>query len=354
MLDKTLVVKPAARLEIKRTERRGTLTVLLGAEVGAVHALVSPIMTLGRGAQAEISVEDDGISRRHCRILCSQGSYDLEDLGSTNGTYLDHERIEGRVSLREGARIEVGKTVLRFALQDELEQEASRRIYEMSIRDGLTGAYNRRYFDERMEAEFAFAVRHGTSLCVLMVDVDHFKRINDSFGHPAGDLTLRRIAAELREGVRTEDVVARYGGEEFAVIARGIDPSGARLFAERLRLMVERTHIEWEGARIAVTASIGCAHNHSGAAVASSEQLVSAADGALYAAKRAGRNRVQAAVSPGRYSSSDSSRPDARSRSDSLDHTAAERQRKDAVVSRSFASRSASTQDLNPGSRGKR
>jgi diguanylate cyclase (GGDEF)-like protein len=307
LLDKTLVKAAPNRLAAAGNEREGTLTVLIGADVGATYPLTSA-MVIGRGPEAQISLDDDAASRRHCRVLRVQGGYEVEDIGSTNGVYVDYERIQARTKLRDGSRVQIGNTVLRFALLDKLEQEASRRMYEMAVRDGLTSAYNRRYFDERIESEFAFALRHDTALCVLLIDIDHFKRINDTFGHQAGDLVLRRISAALRSGVRAEDVVARYGGEEFAVIARGIDVNGARMFAERVRTMVERAHIALDGSTIVVTASVGLAHNHAGAPIARPERLVLAADEALYVAKRNGRNRVELAASPSRYSSADGSR----------------------------------------------
>jgi two-component system cell cycle response regulator len=298
---KTLVTKPRA-IEPQKVERQGTLTVLVGGDVGAVFTLDQAVTMLGRDAQATVSIDDDGVSRNHARIVLSNGVYDLEDLGSTNGTFVGRERVQGRVRLVDGSRLLLGNTLLRFALQDQIEREASRRIYEMSVRDGLTGVFNRRYFDERLTSEFAFAARHGSASCVLLVDIDYFKRVNDRHGHQAGDMVLRRVAAELRSGIRTEDVLARYGGEEFAVLARGIDPAGARLFAERVRLMAERAHIVWEDVHVPVTISIGLAHNHAGPAVAKAERLVAEADAALYGAKQAGRNRVVVASSSGRYS----------------------------------------------------
>jgi diguanylate cyclase (GGDEF)-like protein len=150
---------------------------------------------------------------------------------------------------------------------------------------------------------------------VLFADIDHFKRINDRWGHPAGDQVLRQIGSVLRSALRAEDMLARYGGEEFAVLARAIDVAGARVLAERLRTLVERATIVWEGETIPVTLSIGLAHNHSGAAAADPQRMVAAADKALYAAKRAGRNRSQLAASPGRYSVIHSDRPGAASAS---------------------------------------
>jgi two-component system, cell cycle response regulator len=298
-VERTLVIKglssaPEARLSV---ERQGTLTVLMGGDVGAVFALGESTI-IGRSPQAEITLDDDGVSRNHARVSCLGDRYELSDLESTNGTYVGHEKVRGSVPLEDGARIQIGNTLLRFSLQDQVEQDASKRIYEMSVRDGLTGVFNRRYFEERLVSEFAFAARHRSSLCVLLCDIDHFKSINDRWGHQAGDMVLRQIAAELRTGVRTEDVLARYGGEEFAVLGRGIDVGGARQFAERVRLMAERAHIVWEGEHIKVTVSIGLAHSQAGEVVASADRLVAAADGALYAAKRAGRNRVEAAFAP--------------------------------------------------------
>jgi two-component system, cell cycle response regulator len=300
--DRTLIVNTVpGRAESAVRERQGTLTILIGADVGATYPLAGPVV-IGRDTRADVALDDQGISRRHCRVGPNHGAYEIEDLGSTNGVYVDDRRVVGPAGLSDGARIRLGNTLLRFALQDPLEREASRRMYEMAVRDGLTAAYNRRYFDERVESEWAFAQRHGTALSVLLIDVDHFKAINDTYGHPAGDEVLRRLSHALRASVRAEDVVARYGGEEFAVIARGIDVAGARVFGERLRGLIADLRVGWEGRQVPVTASIGIAHNHAGVAIERAERLVSIADDALYAAKRRGRNRIEIAASPGRYS----------------------------------------------------
>ena len=278
--------------------RVGTLTVLQGTDVGATFQLPKDENVLGRDPAAEITLEDDSVSRRHSRILHrGDGIYEIEDLGSTNGTYVAGALVSGKVRLLDGVRVQVGHTLLRFALQDDVEQKAARRIYEMSVRDGLTGVYNRRYFEERVTSEFAFAARHNTPLSVILGDIDHFKRINDNWGHHAGDTVLRRVAVELQAGVRTEDVVARFGGEEFAIVARGIDVEGARMFAERVRVIIQRSVITWEGDRLPVTMSLGVAHNQGVGKIDKPELLVAAADMALYSAKHHGRNRVEIAGS---------------------------------------------------------
>jgi two-component system cell cycle response regulator len=280
----------------------GTLTVLRGASTGAFFSLNPQATLIGRSPNAHLMLADDNASRNHARILCNDGHYEIEDLGSTNGTFVGGQRIDRRVLLLDGARIQIGNTLLRFALQDPLELSASKRVYEASVRDGLTGMLNRRYFEERIAGEFGYAARHGSALSVMLIDVDHFKRVNDTFGHQVGDAVLSEVAAQLRAAVRAEDVAARYGGEEFAVLARGIDVNNARRFAERLRTQVERCSIMCKQERVPVTISIGLAHNHAGAALSKPEQLLAAADQALYAAKANGRNRVELARSQSRYS----------------------------------------------------
>jgi two-component system cell cycle response regulator len=300
--DITLVTELAPdHLRHQPGERQATLTLLAGREAGASFVLTTRTSVIGRSPEAHVRLEDDGVSRSHARIIHVDGEYLIEDLGSTNGTLIGEERIVGRRRLEDGARIVVGSALLRFAMLDQIELEASKRVYEASVRDGLTGLFNRRCFEERLASEFSFAQRQHTGLCAMILDIDYFKRVNDRWGHPAGDAVLRRIGGLLREATRSEDLLARYGGEEFAVLARGISVADARAFSERVRAVVERTPIAWENEKISVTLSIGLAHNRAGTAVPGPEQLIAAADKALYAAKAAGRNRVEIAVSPGRY-----------------------------------------------------
>src|SRR5262245_57845337 len=158
-------IDPERQSQISRI---GTLTVLQGTDIGAMFQLSKDANVLGRDPNAEVTVEDDSVSRQHARIIHQGGIYEIEDLGSTNGTYVAGALVSGRVKLMDGVRVQVGHTLLRFALQDEVEQAAARRIYEMSVRDGLTGVYNRRYFEERLTSEFAFAARHNTPLSLIL------------------------------------------------------------------------------------------------------------------------------------------------------------------------------------------
>ncbi len=177
-------------------------------------------------------------------------------------------------------------------------------LYQASIRDPLTQAFNRRHFAERLAEELAYARRHDTYVGVLVLDADHFKRVNDTHGHKAGDVVLQGIARLLREATRAEDIVARYGGEEFVVLLRDARPNQAALVAERIRRSVAGCHFEHQGTQIAVTVSVGTAAVQG--AEAREETLLPVADSRLYAAKSAGRNCV---VSDGLFTMPDSHHP---------------------------------------------
>jgi two-component system, cell cycle response regulator len=280
------------RAAIEGPQLHAYLIVLAGTNVGAVYRLGDQEITLGRSKKAGINLDDTNISRAHASLtLLGQDEVLLKDLGSTNGTFVGEERISSKV-LRDGDRFQLGSTtLLKFSVSDEVEESFQRQLYESSVRDGLTGLNNRKHFDERLEAEFTFALRHGAELTLILVDIDHFKRINDTYGHQAGDEVLRRIARGLKKNTRTEDIVARYGGEEFAVIARGISPAQGLQFGSRLRVLIKATPIQIEGTTIHVSVSAGVA-TLSGGLFKDQAALIAATDRALYSAKAQGRDRV--------------------------------------------------------------
>jgi diguanylate cyclase (GGDEF)-like protein len=270
------------------------LTVVSGASAGAIHSLVAEENVIGRGKECSIRIVDAGISRRHARIV-RQGprQYMIEDLGSSNGTSVGGARIPAQHPLEEGDRVAIGPNIeLRFGFTDEAEEGALRRLYESSVLDALTGAYNRKHFEERLAAEIAYSKRHATPLSLLMLDLDHFKRINDTFGHLGGDHVLRTVGGLVKRTLRVEDVFARYGGEEFGVIARGIDVDKAYLFAERVRITVETAKIEFNRLLVPVSVSLGVASLACCGEGATAETLVGKADERLYVAKGTGRNRT--------------------------------------------------------------
>ncbi len=286
----TKVGLPSVRgLDTRRD--RAYLIVLAGENVGQMIRLSGSEVVLGRGENAHVRIGDDNISRRHARLFQVEGKMRIEDLGSANGTRVNGQEITQR-PLVDGDKIQLGSTtVLKFTYHDELDEQFQRNMYDAAQRDGLTKAFNKRYFLDRLVAEYAYAKRHGANLSLLMVDADHFKKINDVHGHVAGDFVLTRLAGVAAATIRTEDVFARYGGEEFAVICRGIATDGAAKLGERLRRLIEQTEFVYEGKRLGVAVSIGVS-GFPDPSMTSSTDMILAADEALYSAKRAGRNRV--------------------------------------------------------------
>ncbi len=273
-----------------------TLVMLTGIHAGQVFSLDElAAHVLGRGLDSDCIVDDSGVSRSHARVAQHEGTWTFEDLGSTNGSFVSGRKVKERTELRPGDRVQLGpNVVLRFAITDDAEAELQRRLFESSTRDALTHLYNRRYLAERLVAEVAYARRHQTPLALILLDIDHFKTVNDTFGHLAGDTVLCKVAEEILRVVRTEDVVARYGGEEIVVLARATgSDAGARL-AERIRASIAelRVHGPNTPAPVHVTVSLGVACLDEIPAGVEESALIGLADTRLLAAKDSGRNRV--------------------------------------------------------------
>ena len=290
-LDRTTEKTLAIPSKVKND--RATFTVLTGFNAGQVFALDANEHVLGRGTEADLWAEDPAVSRKHARITVQMdGDYLLEDLKSTNGTFVSARRIE-RCTLRSGDRVQLGPNLLlRFAIVDDAEEEMQRRLYESSTRDALTRAYNRKYFGERLLAEVAHAHRHKSELSLIMVDLDDFKLVNDRYGHLAGDMVLRVVAAQMMRLIRLEDVLARYGGEELVILVRSTGHRSAVRLAERARASIEQLSIPAKDASVKVTVSAGVASLAELSEESGATELVSLADERLYKAKSSGRNRV--------------------------------------------------------------
>ena len=270
----------------------GVLVVLYGPNLGRRYPLGPDEVILGRGADVHIVLDADSVSRRHARIRLSESGFVLDDLGSTNGSYVNDRRVE-RALLKDGDIIRIGVTILKFLSGSNVEAAYHEEIYRLTILDALTSVHNKRFFLEFLEREISRSQRHATTLALVLFDVDHFKHVNDTYGHMAGDAALKEICRRLRPRIRREDLLARYGGEEFACVLPDTTRSGAAIFAEALRILVERDPVVHQGTRIPVTISLGVAV-HSIDEPASTNDLIRRADEKLYQAKREGRNRAVA------------------------------------------------------------
>jgi diguanylate cyclase (GGDEF)-like protein len=276
---------------------RGVLVRLDGDASGEVLSLPRRGVRVGRSGRAHVHIPEPSVSREHARIVFEYGAFYVVDESSQNGTMVAGRKVL-RAELRDGDLVQFGqRATYRFALMDHTQEQVMRRLYESSTRDPLTGADNRRNMDSRLTAEVAFAERHKRPLSVILLDIDHFKSVNDRHGHPAGDEVLKSVAKIVRGQLRTEDAFARYGGEEFVIVLRDTGLGPATLVADRVRERIAKTPVVIDGVSIAVTVSAGCA---SLACTISpvTEELIGVADRRLYKAKRGGRNRVVASDEP--------------------------------------------------------
>ena len=273
------------------TRDRALLVRLDGVHAGQVYALEQLPITVGRHPQNAVRVDDPSISRFHAKLARRDGRFVLEDLGSRNGSFASGSKASS-FELTSGEVLKLGPRVsFRFTLVDHEEERLLKQLHESSTRDALTGAYNRKHFNDRMNTELAYALRHKTNVALILIDIDHFKSVNDTLGHPAGDAVLKSVAKKLQMRLRTEDLFARFGGEEFAVLLRGVHRAGAARLAERLRTTVATVPTVWQNKPVSITISAGCAAL-SCARTPSEAALLEVADRRLYMAKEQGRNRV--------------------------------------------------------------
>jgi diguanylate cyclase (GGDEF)-like protein len=289
---KTFILQGAGPLE----RSKAVLTVTSGPDAGRVLGIPrgAPV-TFGRAETCTYSWPDGSLSRTHAMVVHVAGAYVIKDEGSTNGTFVNDERVQKTARLADGDRVQLGTHfTLRFSLVTQDEESSLQRLFDAAMRDGLTGVFNRKHIEERLEAELAYAHRHNTPLSVVMLDVDHFKNVNDTYGHQAGDAVLKNVAGLLVRGVRAEDVVGRFGGEEFIIVARQIGVAEAAAMSERMRAAIEVSPTVFDGKEIAVAASFGVASIAccGPATGVDGPTLVRLSDARLYEAKRTGRNRV--------------------------------------------------------------
>jgi len=269
--------------------RPSCLVVIHGENIGHKYDLDVKVLTIGRSRDNDICVNHRSVSRNHVEVHVDDHGAQIRDLRSTNGTLVNDQPV-ANVYLRDGDRIKVGRTVFKFINGSNVEAAYHDQLYSMTRNDALTGVNNRRSFDEKIEDELDRAQRYTRPLALLLFDIDHFKRCNDTYGHRTGDYVLREVAQLVASLARKHDFVARYGGEEFAVVINEFEDSSPELFAEQLRAQIGAARFEFEGNVVPVTISIGLViwepkYTEVG-------QLIEAADQCLYQAKEGGRNCV--------------------------------------------------------------
>jgi diguanylate cyclase (GGDEF)-like protein len=292
----TVHLDPNDLMDLSTTseERQASLVVMTGTDVGRTLPLSThEAVVIGRDPNCSYTIDDEAISRRHAEITYEDpGLYIIRDLNSTNGMFFEGERVMAH-RLSDGDKILLGRrTIVKLVIQDTIDSQFQNQIYESAVRDPLTGAFNRKHFDEHVASELSFARCHNMPFSLLMMDLDYFKNVNDLHGHQMGDQVLVSVTKILSNSLRDDDFLVRYGGEEFVVIARGIPAKGAMVLGERVRQTVEEMELLTpEGEKITITISIGVvtATDPTGIDAVS---LVKESDINLYKAKESGRNRV--------------------------------------------------------------
>ena len=263
-----------------------------GPDIGRRIPLLNSQYIVGRDSEAGFVVSRSSVSRQHARLFADDGgSWFVEDMNSTNGTFVNEARVTHAQQLTDSDQVRFGDAIYKFLSGSNIEGAYHEAIHNMAITDGMTGIHNKRYFNEFLEREIAVCQRHGHPLTLVMFDVDHFKKVNDSHGHLAGDAVLKDLAGRIKPRIRREDLFARYGGEEFACVLPSTALAGGIVFAEHLRTIIEEKPCAFDNMEIAFTISLGVTtlHRETGVDPAG---LIKRADDNLYSAKRGGRNRV--------------------------------------------------------------
>lgn len=284
---------PAVPEEEKSCVKQPCLIMIKGDFIGQVYHLKDDVTMIGRSDDVELVVSDISMSRKHAMIVSRAGSYFISDLGSTNGCLVNRDQIKEPTKLREGDKVTLGNVVFKFSYQDEDDTEYHLLLRNMAIKDGLTRVYNKRYFSETLVKEFDFNRRNSVGLAIILFDIDKFKQVNDTWGHPAGDFVLKELAQLVEKDARGYDVFARFGGEEFVFLLRGAPLEAAVALAERVRCEVEEHIFSYDGIELKITISLGVSWWSGDSCYKNAEELIEASDRHLYEAKAAGRNCVR-------------------------------------------------------------
>lgn len=293
--DATLVltdIKAALASANKEAEDKPAALLVVGGELnGTLFDLTEQELTVGRSAKCDIPLEFNGISREHFKLNAIENGYNVEDLGSRNGTFLNNSKIETPTELQKGDIIKMGAIALKYLPKGDPERLTYDKLQLEANTDGLTGCYNKSYFNKKLDIEVKKSKVTGTPLSLIVFDLDHFKKLNDNYGHDAGDYVLKELAEVIRtNGIRDTDIFARYGGEEFVVLLPKTNIKQSYEIAERLRKGVETHDFIYDDNKLPVTASIGVSDYRQG--VSTGTDLFKRADSAVYKSKEGGRNQV--------------------------------------------------------------
>jgi two-component system cell cycle response regulator len=297
------IVTIISKADLQPAEREACLVVINGLDLGKRYALDHASITIGRSSKNDIQIDEDSISRNHAMLVNNGTGYVARDLGSTNGTYVNDIQIKEQ-NLADGNQIRVGRTIFKFLMGTSIENAYHEEIYRLTTQDSLTQVFNKRYLLENLEREMSRALRYGRKMAMIIFDIDHFKRVNDEYGHLTGDFVLKQVATRIKDHIRRDDIFARYGGEEFVILLPELSKPDAAILAEKIRALVAAEDFTFDQTKIPITISLGITDLDEYMALApielktedqieaNTQALIKIADDRLLEAKRRGRNCV--------------------------------------------------------------
>jgi len=275
--------------EIDTTKLKPVISVISGKDKGKNFIIEKPVI-LGRGFNVDVMINDGMISRTHLQISYEKDCFIVEDLNSKNGSYIDDNQIK-KVSVIPGTIVNIGNSMLVLSLKSETQINIEKELYQAATIDVLTEVANRSWFMKRAYEELGYAQIKQMPITIIMLDIDHFKKVNDNHGHQAGDHVLQKTATTMQEHIRDNDLLGRYGGEEFIMFLKGLPSDKAYDFAERVREAIQNQQLIFNEQTIKTTISIGICSLHQSKNL-SLEELIALADEQLYNSKNNGRNQV--------------------------------------------------------------
>lgn len=291
--DHTIIITDKVDLKEKASSADPYLIQISGRETGMMHKIHGEKMKIGRDASCQIALDDPHVSRNHAELTILNGGKEIhvKDLGSTNGVFVNGKKVT-ETALQDGDKVLIGtRLYFKFCYQDSVDQNYQQSLFRAANIDSLTQLYNKKYFVDALSKEFSFSKRANQPLSLMMMDIDFFKKINDTYGHMAGDLVLKTVGQFLGKNIRLENIACRYGGEEFSIILRNVEGNRALQIAERVRTSIEAETIVFRDQNIKITMSVGIA-TLLNANFETIEDFIQKADEHLYEAKHTGRNKV--------------------------------------------------------------
>ena len=294
--DKTIIADPSSIFIQPGQRNVGSLIQYNGANLGKRIPLKEARTSIGRTPEAHLFISEVSISRQHAEIISNGGSYEIEDLGSSNGTFINDVKLTVRIKakLKDNDMIRLGTILFLFVATDNAESLMADKIYRMATIDSGTDIFNKKYLLDALETEMKAARQNKRPMSIIFFDLDFFRNVNTTLGHPGGDIVLRETCAICKKLIRKADVLGRYGGEEFVIVLPDTDLRVAADLAERLRVALEVYvfNIEVEGRNVPhkQTMSLGVSQFES--EMQTVESFIESADKKLYTSKNSGRNKI--------------------------------------------------------------